>query len=251
MGKTSIAVVGAKGYVGQALCQALEKNPGFSVIRVIRENYAAMKAGSYDTLINAAMPSKRFWAKNNPQEDFKETVQKTTELYTQWKYKKFIQISTVSARCEPESVYGKHKAAAEKIIGLKDHLIIRLSVMFSPQLSKGALVDILQGQKVFVSGESRYPYASLDFVTSWIAQHLNEKGIVELGARNTVTLQEIADRLGQKVEFSGPVEDQTLQTSRPEFPDAAEVFDFMAQMKRKNIMGPGPTNLGAGSAKIC
>ena len=42
----------------------------------------------------------------------------------------------------------------------------------------------------------------------------------------------LARHLGRAVEFSGPVEDQTLENPDAEFPDAQEVFAFMdAQAK--------------------
>ena len=231
MSQPLVAVAGAGGYVGNALCQAFEESPVFEVVRVTRENYAAMQGRNYDFLINCAMPSKRFWAKNNPAADFEETVRKTAELVYGWKYGKFIQISTVSARCELETVYGRHKAAAEKICESGENLIVRLTAMYDEALSKGALVDILNHRKVFVSGKSRYAFTPLSFAGQWIAGHLEEKGVVEVGAKNTVSLEEISETLGEKIEFEGPVESQAILNSRPEFPDARDVFQFLNKMK--------------------
>lgn len=227
------AVIGASGFVGTALCKALGRNSAFDVTPVTRENYAAMQSGIYDVVINAAMPSGRFWAKNNPEADYRETVEKTAAILNNWQCQKIIQISTVSARTEPDSVYGRHKAEAEKLIDLKKHWVVRLSSMYSPTLSKGAVIDILNRSKVFVSGESRYPFASLDFVSNWIVQNIQRQGLTELGAKNSVSLQEIADHLGEKIEFSGPVENQEIQNARPDFPDARGVFTFVDSMRLK------------------
>ncbi len=226
----SVAVVGASGYVGSALALTLESSGKFKVSQVVRANYSQAQKQSYDVLINTAMPSKRFWAKSHPEEDFKETVEKTEILFKEWHYKKFVHISTVSARCETNTVYGRHKAEAEKKCSAGDALIVRLSAMFSQDLSKGSLIDILNGNKVFVSGESRYPFASLDFVTSWIAGNLHRQGIVEVGAKNSISLQEIAKYLSRSIEFEGPVEDQTLQDPSSDFPNSNEVLKFMDQM---------------------
>ena len=47
------------------------KDKNLLITCVTRENYEeARDARKYDILINAAMPSKRFWAKNNPYKDF-------------------------------------------------------------------------------------------------------------------------------------------------------------------------------------
>ncbi len=50
----SVAVVGAKGYVGSAVCTAL-KQSSHSLVEVTRENYDEMKGQEYDVVINAAM----------------------------------------------------------------------------------------------------------------------------------------------------------------------------------------------------
>ena len=55
------------------------------------------------------MPSKRYWAKNNPELDFEETVNKTIFFIDNFKYKKFIHISSISARCQSSTVYGINK----------------------------------------------------------------------------------------------------------------------------------------------
>jgi nucleoside-diphosphate-sugar epimerase len=229
----SIAVVGASGYVGGAVSAALASRSSIAVMPVTRANYAEMRERSYDVLINAAMPSGRFWAKNNPDKDFVETVQKTADLVYGWRFGKFVQISTLSARCQLDTVYGRHKAAAEKICGFGDNLIVRLGPMYSKGLSKGVLVDMLQGRKVFVDGESRYCFAPLEFVASWIAANLQRSGLVEVGARNSIRLREVADYLGAGVEFKGPVDHQEIEHPEPGFPEVREVFGFLDEMKKR------------------
>jgi nucleoside-diphosphate-sugar epimerase len=229
----SVAVVGASGYVGSAVSAALACQPNIAVVSVTRTNYATMREGSYDVLINAAMPAARFWAKNNPDKDFVETVQKTADLVYGWRFGKFIQISTVSARCQLDTVYGRHKAAAEKICGFGDNLIVRLGSMYGKGLSKGVLVDMLQGRKVFVDGESRYSFAPLEFVASWIAGNLGRSGIIEVGADNAISLRAVAHYLGRDVEFAGAVDNQEIEHPEPGFPDARDVFGFLDDMKKR------------------
>lgn len=226
----SVAVVGAKGYVGSALCVALAEMP-HSVEQVTRENYAEMQKDEYDILINCAMPSARFFAKNHPEEDFIETVKKTADLLYGWKFKKFVQISTVSARCQLDTVYGRHKAAAEKLCDFGDTLIVRLGAMYSSDLKKGALVDITQGKKVYVDAESRYCFTPLSFVADWIANNLDKSGIVEVGARNSISLRDIAQHVGAKVEFEGALDHQEIVNPEPEFPDARDVLMFLDNWK--------------------
>jgi len=227
----SVAVVGANGYVGAALCAALARKANYALTHITRASYAEMRERSFDVLVNAAMPSGRFWAKNNPSKDFEETVQKTAALIYDWRFGKFVQISTVSARCQLDTVYGRHKAAAEKICGFGDNLIVRLGPTYSESLKKGVLVDMLQGRKVFVNEKSRYCFAPLEFVASWISANLARSGIVEVGARNAISLREVADYLRAGVEFEGAVDHQEVQSPGEDYPDARDVFAFLDAMR--------------------
>jgi nucleoside-diphosphate-sugar epimerase len=230
----SVAVVGANGYVGSTLCTSLARCPDYDLTSITRANYAEMQERAYDVLINAAMPSGRFWAKNHPEKDFVETVQKTADLVYGRKYGKFVQISTVSARCQLDTVYGRHKAAAEKICGFGDTLIVRLGPMYSKGLGKGVLVDMLHGGKVFIDGESRYGFAPLEFVATWIAANLRRSGLVEVGARDSIRLREVAAYLGGGIEFEGPVDHQEIERPEPGFPEVRGVFEFLDEMKKRS-----------------
>jgi nucleoside-diphosphate-sugar epimerase len=222
-----IALVGINGYIGSALFEKLQKNKKYNVTGVTRDNYSYFQKRSYDLVINAAMPSKRLWAEQNPLLDFDETVKKTADLVYTWQYKKFIQISTISARSELDRVYGRNKAAAERICLDDKNLIFRLTSTFGDRLTKGSVIDILNGQKVWVDGRSRYSFASLEFVTSWISENLDRKGIVEVGARNSLSLERIAHYLGVKVSFQGKVDHQIVKNPLPEFPDAREILKYL------------------------
>ncbi|MEC8173789.1 MAG: NAD(P)-dependent oxidoreductase, partial [Pseudomonadota bacterium] len=152
-----VALVGAQGFVGASIGRAFASCPDISVVPVARKNYdAARKDGHYDILINSAMPSRRFWARQNPNEDFLETVQKTSRLVNDWAWGKFIQISSISARSQLDTIYGRHKAAAEKICSFDESLVLRLGPMYGAILDKGVLIDLLNDATVFVARESRY-----------------------------------------------------------------------------------------------
>lgn len=228
-----IAVVGAKGFVGSALVATFRSDASHEVAEVVRETYDKMRGATYDIIINAAMPSARFWAKDNPTEDFTETVQKTADLVHGWKYGKFIQISTVSARCQLDTVYGRNKAAAEKICGFGDNLIVRLGPMYSENLKKGVLIDMLKGQKVFVDGRSRYCFTPLEYVGRWLTSNFEASGVREVGARGAVALSEIADHLGKKIEFEGVLDDQEIKDPPPDAPDARDVLSLLDIVKNK------------------
>ncbi|MBI4128835.1 MAG: NAD(P)-dependent oxidoreductase, partial [Parcubacteria group bacterium] len=128
-------------------------------------------------------------------------------------------------------VYGRHKAAAEKICNFNENLVVRLGSMYSPELTKGVLVDMLQGKKVFVDARSRYCFAPLDFIAGWIASHLDRSGVVEVGAKNSISLREVADHLHANVEFEGALDHQEIENPESDFPDARDVLGFLDRFK--------------------
>ncbi len=222
-----IAVIGFQGFVGSALYKELLTHNQYKVFGVTRENYQALQVEDYDVVINSAMPSGRFWAKNHPQKDFVETVQKTADLVYGWKYKKFIQISTVSARCQLDTVYGRHKLSAEKLCEFGENLIVRLGALYSSNMQKGALADMLAGKTIYMSGESRYYFIALEVCCKWIATHFDRTGTVELGGKHAITLKAVADYLGKPVKFEGPVSHFDIEATEAGLPEAKAVLNFL------------------------
>ena len=225
-----IAVIGSEGFVGSALSAALSQR-GHSVTGVTRKNYSEAKSGTYDIVVNCAMPSGRFWAKNNPEKDYEETVEKTARFLKEWTFKKFIQVSTVSARTKSDTVYGNHKAQAERLCNAREHLIVRLGALYSKDMKKGVLLDMLQGKKVYVDGTSRYSFVPLDFCAQWLASHLDRSGIVEIGGKNAIALIDVARHIGAQVEFEGELDHQDLVAPEPDFPEAKDVLAFLDSQK--------------------
>lgn len=228
----TIALFGANGFVGRKVYSSLLATGKYKVTPVTRDNYAASIGKFYNIIINAAMPAARFWAKNNPEKDFQESVGKTANILYGCTFDKFVQISTVSARCQLDTVYGRHKLAAENLCNYGNNLIVRLGPMFGSGLKKGVLIDMLKGQKVFIDGESRYAFASVDFVSDYLVSHLDLKGIVEVGAFNTVCMVDIAQYLNADIKFEGALDIQEIKNPAPIFPDAKEVFKFLDKMKK-------------------
>lgn len=229
----TVALFGAEGFVGKKIHHYLLASKKYLVTPVNRPTYPEKIGKFYNIVINSAMPSARFWAKNNPKDDFRETIEKTANIFYGTTFDKFVQVSSVSARCQLDTIYGRHKLAAEDICNNGHSLIARLGPMFDEELKKGVLIDMLKGQKVFVSEKSRYAFASLDFVASYLVSHLDLKGIVEIGAFNTVKLSDIKKYLKADIEFEGAVDIQEIENPAPGFPNASEVFKFLDKLKKK------------------
>ena len=69
-----IAILGGSGMLGADLVKYLSKAK--EVVSITRENYEDIKnsGAEYDVLINANGNSKRFWANQNPVEDFDKST---------------------------------------------------------------------------------------------------------------------------------------------------------------------------------
>lgn len=205
---------------------------GETVTAVTRETYAADRAGEYDVVVNAAMPSKRVWAKQHPDLDFIETVQKTSDLLNTWTFHRFVQISSLSARCERNTVYGRHKAAAEMLCDRPDCVTVRLTSLYGPGMTEGAIIDIKNGGPMDVDGASRYAFTHVYFAAGWVTGVIRKApdrmGIWEVGAKNSVSLQDLAAHMKTTVQFFGPVEIQEVENPDHGFPDAREVLSFVS-----------------------
>lgn len=228
--KNSIGVIGSNGYVGKKFCNILEKIR-FDFTKITRENYETFKnTNCFSYVINCAMPSGRFWAKNNPKSDFQETVKKTFDIKVDFSESKIIQISSISAKVQLDTVYGRHKRAAELLLDPERDLIIRLGPIYDSSMEKGALIDIVQGRKVFVSGDTKYAFTPLEWACQEIINMRDKTGIVELGAKNYLLLKDLRDKLKSDSEFEGIVDDQIFPEANDKCPDAQDVIKFAKEM---------------------
>jgi hypothetical protein len=220
-----IAIIGEHGFFGTGLCEYFSRHE-ISYVGINRSNYEAYSVNSnFDVVINCAMPSARFAAKNNPMGDFNETVLKTARIKYDFPNAKVIQISSISAAVQLDTVYGRHKRAAEQLLDEHD-LIIRLGPLYDQRLTKGALIDILNNKPVYVSGDTRYGFTPLSWVYSYLKRNLDQVGLIELGAKGYVMLQDLANTLGSKSEFSGARDDQVFSGLLHDQPHANEVIAF-------------------------
>ncbi|MFJ6696922.1 NAD(P)-dependent oxidoreductase [Streptomyces sp. NPDC091272] len=218
-----VAVLGATGFVGAAVTRAL----GTAAVPVTRANYEeARHGGPYDVLVNAACPSGRYRARQHPEEDRRETVDKTRTLLRDWKWDRFVQISTLSARTQLDTPYGMHRAEAEELCA--SHLVVRLGPMYGESNTKGVLMDFLHERPVYAHGDSRQSFAPVEWCGAWVASHLDAAGLCEVGGRGTVGLREVRDAVGSRSVFANDRnDDQFPLVSEPDWPDAADVIPWL------------------------
>jgi hypothetical protein len=228
-----IGILGANGFVGEHIYKKIVKI-NQDTHKITRENYLEYQNFFFDILINAAMPSKRFWAKNNPKLDYKETVDKTNYFISNFNYKKFIHISSISSRCQANTVYGKNKKLSEDMcIKVKDYLIIRLGPLFGENLSKGVIIDMVNNSKVFADKKSKYAFTSIEWFSEWLKNNLHLTGLLEVGPNNYITLESLSNKLGSSSEFEGDIDDQIIVSKNKFKTDAINVLKYARKLKNE------------------
>jgi len=220
-----IAVIGANGYVGSNICNEIESRK-FKLVKVIRGDNIEEKIKPADIVIHAANPAKRFFANRNPELDFSETIEKTKEIINLCNTRKIVLISSLSARTQLNTTYGRYRRECEKLVNFDENLVIRLGPMYGGIRTKDTLHDILSGNNVFISANTRYSYTSVSYSAARIVDNLRLKGIIEIGSKNSITLQEIANFFKSESNFSGFNDTQIANNQMKSSKDAYEVIQY-------------------------
>jgi nucleoside-diphosphate-sugar epimerase len=223
----TVAVIGAAGYVGSQITHAVVTGKQYKLVRVFRNEPAEELFATADIIIHAANPAKRFKAENDPIKDFEETVEKTAKLIAAAKGKRFVMISSLSCRTQLDTSYGRNRRACELIaLALEDSLVFRLGPMYGGGRTRDTLHDILLGNHVYLSAETRYAYVDVAWAAHSIIAMLDASpGIHEIGARNSVCLGDLRDHFSSASTFSG-IDDTQIPENFENGTDARNVFQF-------------------------
>ena len=136
-------------------------------------------------------------------------------------------ISSFSCRTQLYTNYGRFRRACELLVLTGNSLVIRLGPMFGGNRKKDMLHDILACRKVYAAAGTRYAYVDVAWAGQKIVDLLKEEriGIQEIGARNDVSLGDIAKHFNSKSLFEGIIEHQ-LTKKFSDGPDANEVYIY-------------------------
>lgn len=223
-----IAVIGANGFVGKAIAAVIKSDGKNELIGVVRGDDVQSKIKSADLIIHAANPAKRFIAESDPTADFNETVIKTSQLLQFSRNKKFVLISSLSCRTQLNKNYGRNRRSCELLALLNGSVVIRLGPMFGGGRTQDTLHDILTQRPVYVSSATRYAYMNVEWAANKVYELINsESGVYEIGARNSVSLDQIKKRFNSKSIFQGD-DDTQIPLECKDGPDANLVFEYAA-----------------------
>lgn len=228
-GPLSTVVVGANGFVGRHVCDALAKNEKYQLIRAVRGDNLEELIRQSDVVIHAANPARRFKAESDPQNDFEETAAKTFQLVRYAQHKPLILVSSLSCKTQMNTNYGRNRRFCELLVLAQGGTVVRLGPMFGGSRKQDTLHDLLANRQIYVAAETRYAYVDVSWVGAKIVELITSpSGVYEIGARNAVSLSELRDHFGSKSAFSGP-DDTQVPEPGIEGPDANLVFDYARQ----------------------
>ncbi len=223
-----IAIIGNEGFLGSTLHELLKIK--HDVCGIVRSNYAAMKGKAFDVLINANGNSKRYWANNNPYEDFEASTISVYKTLLDFKFGIYLYISSsdvyvdhndVMATVEnadifPEKLcpYGFHKFLSELIVKKysQKYIILRISAMVGENLKKGPIRDAIDGKPLFITLDSSIQFISTSAVCDVIIKILEKNvynEIFNVGGEGVFHFRDLEIFLKKKPEVQRDAEKQT------------------------------------------
>lgn len=229
----TVAVVGASGFVGKSVASAVLANPLYKLVPVVRGQNLGDAIGESEVVVHCANPAGRFQANHDPERDYGETVEKTAMILAAAKNKKCLMVSSLSCRTQTATPYGTHRLECERLALQAGAVVVRLGPMFGGGRVKDTLHDILSGRRVYVSESTCYGYVDV----AWAGEKLldffsSDSAAYEIGARNAISLGEIAKRFSSASTFTGPDDTQVVEGCETG-PDARMVLEFAEKELRR------------------
>ena len=170
-----VSIIGGNGFVGSGIAAAARER-GLAPEIIQRDTDLHAATMSPDILINANGNSKKYLATQNPELDYKLSVDSVARSLSNFSPDLYVYLSTVDVydhltppegnaedaeiNLEKVSVYGRHKLQAEALIQehAENWLILRMAGFVGPGLWKNPIYDILTGSPLFVHPDSEFQY---------------------------------------------------------------------------------------------
>jgi nucleoside-diphosphate-sugar epimerase/dTDP-glucose pyrophosphorylase len=173
-----IVLRGPFGFIGSAFTRALGRaRRPFTVLT--RENRERLEPGPADLVIDCGGNSRKYLAESDPAFDRQANVTEVEETLRSLRPARYLLLSSSAVYSDPSSpettrevdrpegpvsVYGAHKREAEDRVraSCPGALILRPAGFFGPGLAKGPLYDLVEGEALRVSGDSRMQLLDVD-----------------------------------------------------------------------------------------
>lgn len=219
----SVAVIGARGFVGSAFVETLSGKKGLSVHPVGREDYDTQRGRRFDIVVDCSANSRKYLADEQPAQDFERSVTQRLRTLSDFGAGLHVHISSVDVYSDlssPDSTredaildasrssrYGFHKWLAELLVrhDSPQWLIVRLAGMVGRGLRKNPVYDVLHGEPLRIHPDSRYQFLDTHDVAE-IAWRLVERGftneVFNVCGDGLITPREVAALAGRRLDLS-------------------------------------------------
>lgn len=225
-----IAIIGGNGVLGSDLVRHL--GPFFSITSITRDNYDKFAGLRFDAVINANGNSRRYWANQNPKDDFFASTVSVYKSIFDFLCEKYIYISSPDVyenhasidstrenqEINPQNLqsYGFHKYLSELIV--KKHkekfIILRSSMVLGMNLKKGPIYDIMHDSPVFVTSQTRLQLITTSAISEIIKILLDKEvinQIINMGGIGTFEFSETDEYFHKKIKTSPQAETQLYE----------------------------------------
>jgi nucleoside-diphosphate-sugar epimerase len=220
---TTVAVLGAEGFVGSAFVAHLSREAGVELLPVTRTNYERATGRRYDVVVDCSGNSRKYVADEDPAGEFARSVAHRLRTLLDFPAGLQLHISSVDVYSDltsPETThedasidlgrsshYGFHKLLAEELVQhyAPHWLILRLAGMVGPGLRKNPVYDILHGQPLRIHPDSRYQFLATADVAriGWeLARREIRHEFVNVCGDGLVSPREIAAMAGRSLDLS-------------------------------------------------
>lgn len=192
-----IAVLGL-GFLGTTIYDVLKKE--HDVIGITRDNYDKHIGEEFDVFINSDGNSRKYYANENPKEDFRLSVLSVYDSIFDFKFGKYIYISSVDIW--EDGHYGYHKRLAENIIesNTSNYLFVRCGAIIGKGMKKGIFWDIVNNEALFVTPDSKIQFITDTDIAIMLKEMLGAAfSEVTLTSKNSITIQDIYKLLNLEV----------------------------------------------------
>ncbi len=204
----------------------------YEVIPIDRESYQMHIGKSFDILINANGNSKRFWANQNPQDDFLASTVSVYKSIFDFQSDIYIYISSPDVyenhtgtkstneaqkiNAENLSPYGFHKYLSELIVKKhkEKYFILRCSMILGTRLKKGPLYDITHKNPLHITLKSKLQFITTHAISE-VIETLFEKSQVNetmnVGGIDTFAFTKTSAFFNHKIQTLPEVETQVYE----------------------------------------
>ncbi len=225
-----IGILGGNGMLGSDLIKFFADQ--YPIISINRDNYASHQNEEFDVLINANGNSKRFWANQNVLEDFNLSTLSTYKSVFDFKFKKYIYISSINVYKDPSNQestsedgeinlsglqpYGFHKYLSELIVqrSTPNYLILRCPIILGNSMKRGTFYDILNDQPLLVSLDSKLQLITTQAIGEIISLLLIQdlRGVIfNIGGLGTFSVSDTKHYFGKSPSISKEAKKQIYE----------------------------------------